>query len=854
MTQFAKKIKLTNGLSVIFEKNDNANVVSLNIGVKVGSVDETNDESGICHVIEHMVFKGTKSYGAGEIATLVEANGGELNAYTSLDQTAYYINLPSKHFSLGLNILKEMIFDAIFDKVELEREKEVIVEEIRRGQDSPHRILGEALFQTAFKQHPYRRPVIGTEKLVRGFSREKIYEFYKKYYTPKNMILGICGNIEEAELSQKVEDLFRFEVSKPITSKRIIADSIPKKPKVVTKSMDIQATYFDLAFPVPHLTHEDVPALDVLSHLLGESDTSLLEQNTKSDEGLVHHIYSSCYTPKHPGLFMIGGMIKPENINKALASIKKQIEHVQKHLFEVEKIERSKILARAQVIFSKQTCEGTARKWITYETSGTDFKHDEKYIESINTITAQDIQKVAIKYLKLSASTFVVLHPKKVKPKIDKNILKTATPKRGARFKTKSHYKQSSIFTLDNGIRVAIRENHRLPIIAMKTASLGGLRYETANNNGINNLLSNTLNRGTTSLSSVALSEKLEWLVANLGCYTGRNSFGLSYNFLSEKLSQAIPLLSDVVLNPAFDKTEVTKERNLQLEAIKNSGDNASHLVFYHTLKELFKGHPYQRNLLGTAKSVKTLKQTQLSNYYNSFMVPKNLVISCVGDFNTEDMLMILNDELGGLKNKKFAAKKFKKPSMPKKTKSFLISKNKKQAHVAIGFLGTSFYGEDKYILEIINNILSGQGGRLFLELRDKMSLAYTVSSTMMEGLETGFFGTYIGTEPSKVETAIHAMKEELTKLLETLISKEELDRAKNYIIGNHEIDHQKNSSIAMQFALNELYGKNLSEFYDFHKHINRITRKDVQRVARKFITLDRCIIGVVGPKDCYSI
>ena len=139
MTVFAKKIKLSNGLNVIFEKNNNANVVSVNIGVKVGSVNEEPDESGICHLIEHMVFKGTKSFATGEIATLVEAHGGELNAYTSLDQTVYYINIPSKHFGLALKLIKEMAFDAKFDATELEREKEVVVEEIKRGQDNPHR-------------------------------------------------------------------------------------------------------------------------------------------------------------------------------------------------------------------------------------------------------------------------------------------------------------------------------------------------------------------------------------------------------------------------------------------------------------------------------------------------------------------------------------------------------------------------------------------------------------------------------------------------------------------------------------------------------------------------------------------
>jgi len=311
MSDFSKKIKLTNGLTVIYEKNDNANIVSINIGVRVGSVHEKDHESGICHLIEHMVFKGTKSYKPGEIATLVESHGGELNAYTSLDQTVYYINLPARHFNVGLKLIKEMAFDALMDPEELAREKEVVVEEINRGKDNPHRVLGEALFSRFFTKHNYRRPVIGTDELVRGFSADKVYNFYKKHYSPQNMILGICGNIDEDEMSEGLEELFRYEVNTPLTDHSLPKEPEKTKHEIVKCGMEIGATYFELAFPAPHITHKDVPALDILSHLLGESETSLLEQNTKEKDKLVHSIYSSCFTPRYTGIFMIGGQVEP---------------------------------------------------------------------------------------------------------------------------------------------------------------------------------------------------------------------------------------------------------------------------------------------------------------------------------------------------------------------------------------------------------------------------------------------------------------------------------------------------------------------------------------------------------------
>lgn len=853
MTQFSRKIKLTNGLSVIFERNNNADIVSIQLGIKVGSVYESDDESGICHLIEHMVFKGSTSYKPGEIATLVESHGGELNAYTSLDQTVYFINLPSKHFNLGLKLIKEMVFDATIDSVELEREKEVVIEEIRRGEDNPQRVLGQTLFKTFYHTHNYRRPVIGTAKHVRSFNREKVINFYKKHYCPQNMILGVCGNIEENQLSQEIEELLRFQVNSPVTNNSIVPEIPKSQYKIATKKMGINATYFDLAFNAPQLAHKDVPALDILSHLLGESETSLLEQNTRDKQQLVHTIYSSCYTPKYPGLFMIGGLVDPKLLNKALFSIKEQVHLMQNQLMEDEKIERAKLLARSQIIYEQQTCEGTARKWITYETTCGDYNFDEKYIENINKISALDIQKAAQKYLEINKSTLIVLHPENIKINIDKSLFKRSTNHKKSPFKKQSQIKDAAIYKLDNGIRVILKENHRLPIVAMKTASLGGLRYETNLNNGINHLISNVVTRSTKNYSQINLAEKCEWLAGNLDGYTGRNSIGLSFSFLSEKLHQAIPLFSDVILNPAFSNKEVSSEKKLQLEAIKNRTDNPGQMVFRNVLEKLFHNHPYRYQLLGESKSVRKLSSGQLKNFYDKHITPKNFVISVVGDFESNRILDLLNEELRTFKIRNFSPKKIKKPVSPKNIQHIFAAKNKQQAHIALGFMGASLYDKDKYALEIINNILSGQGGRLFLELRDKQSLAYTVTSTMIEGMETGFFAAYIGTDPAKVNKSIDEIKKQLQNIQTEEVSSEELERAKNYIIGNHEIDNQRNSAIAMQFVLNEIYGKGLGEFYNFQKHITKVTKADIQRAAKKYINLNKYVIGVVGPKGCWQ-
>ena len=847
MQNLAKKFKLSNGLTVIYEKNSNAKIVSLNVGVRVGAVHEADHESGICHLIEHMVFKGTKTYAPGEIATTVEANGGELNAYTSVDQTVYYINLPSEHFALGLNILKEMVFDAQMDALELSREKEVVVEEILRGQDSPQRVLNELLFKNFFTKHNYGRPVIGTAELVRGFSSEKILGFYKKHYVPSNMILGICGDVEESQVNLLIEKLFRFEMASPRVEEKISKAVPPAKFQYVKKSMEIQTTLFDLAFPAVPLDHDDVPALDALSHLLGEGGASLLEQNTKEKEQLVQYIYSGSFTPRYEGVFFVGAQTETKKLQPALESVVKQIRHICTHPVAQADLDRVKLLATAQIIYDKQTCEGTAKKWMSYETTVGNYLFDEKYLETMAALTPEDILQTAQKYLQLELSTLAVLHPKKDNPKVDTKIFQIPKARQKI-FKAKKERLGVGVYTLDNGIRVLVKENHRLPLFSLKMVAEGGLRYETPKTNGWFSLMTSVMTKGFAEYDQKDIAEKCESLAASLSAYSGRNSMGVSLSGLSQKWHESLAFATDLVCQPTFAADELQKERNLQLEAIKNRQDNPAQMAFLNNMQRLFGKHPYGMSTMGEKASVLKTTPQNLKNLYESFRVPANMVVSVVGDVKAQAVLESLNQTLGQIAKKTFKPQQAKAAIKVAPTKAQIIKQNKNQSHLVLGFLGSNILSPDRYALEVLNHVFSGQGGRLFLELRDKQSLAYTVSSTLIEGLDTGFFGVYIGTEPTKVQKALDGIYLELQKAQDNFISEAELARAKNYIIGNHAIDHQKNGDVAMELALNELYHKPLEALSTYEDKIRQVTLRDVQRVAQKYITLKNAVLTVVGP------
>ena len=202
------KYTLPNGLTAIVEENRRAPVVAVQVWVKVGSIYESEKLAGITHLIEHMIFKGTKTRGPGEIAGTIEAYGGYINAFTSYDYTCYYIVGPRELLEVALDILSDALFNSVFDPQELEREKEVVLEEMRMREDRPMIVLTEEVLKTAYQRHPYRRPIIGYEDTIKKISRKDILDYIKKFYVPKNMAVVVVGDIEAEKTFALIERYF----------------------------------------------------------------------------------------------------------------------------------------------------------------------------------------------------------------------------------------------------------------------------------------------------------------------------------------------------------------------------------------------------------------------------------------------------------------------------------------------------------------------------------------------------------------------------------------------------------------------------------------------------------------------
>ena len=842
---------LSNGMQVLIEENRHAKVASFNALVKVGSANETNAEAGICHVIEHMLFKGTPTRPAGAIARDVEAAGGEINAYTSIDQTVFYINMASRFASQGLAILADAIVNPLFDAEELAREKEVILEEVRREQDNPGRMVSEHLFQQAFTTHTYGRPIIGFPETVTSFTRDEILAFYRRWYSPRNIVFIAIGDFETQAMLAEIEAAFAGFEGAPAPVQEIPAEPPQQAPRLFVKAMNIQSAYLALGFHVPAITHADVPAIDVLTHILGGADSSRLEQVIKEKKRLVHNVYSYAFTPKDPGVLVIGATLADADVPKAIEAIRHEVERIQAEPVTSEELSRAKLNIRSNEIYEKETVGGLASKLAYFLATAGDPDFEKRYYAVLADVQTETVREAAQRYLDFTRCTAVLLVPEAAKLAKAKGPLEKALAPAKPRQATKAHPARTAPerLRLKNGATLIVSENHRLPIVSLCAAAPGGTRAETRAVNGISTLLARTLTKGTTTRDAVTIAKDSEKIAGHIDGFTGRNAVGVRAEFLSDHLEDGFGLLADVLTHPSFAEDEVAKERRLQLRAIRDQEDALSSLAFAELLRTLYPTHPYGLRVLGTAATVKKLTRAGLVRTHRERFHAKNLVLSVVGDVSAGEVEKLANRLLADLpKGAALTASPKADPRPTKAREATIVKRAKQQAHIALGFMGTTFASPDRYAMSVLNNILAGQGGRLFLTLRDKMSLAYAVSSVNHEGIEPGYFAVYIGTEPGKVQKAVDGILAELGRVIAEPVADDELDRSKQYLVGTYELDLQRTSTVAGILAFNEIYGLPMQAIERYPQRILAVTREDVLRVAKKYITPASRTLAIVKP------
>ena len=815
--------RLPNGLTVLVEENHAAPVAALQVWVRVGSADELPGEAGLAHLHEHMLFKGTARRGPGEIARTIEGCGGEINAWTSFDQTVYHVVVASQFLAQGLDVLADAITSAAFDPDELRREIEVVCEEIKRSLDSPTRKLSKELFATAFTRHPYGRPVIGSEESVRSFTREGILRFYRRWYQPENCVLVAVGDFREAQVLELAQRLFAWPRAELATAAPRDAEPRREEPAVRVRRDVLKEGYLSVAWPAPALRGEDVPALDALSLVLGHGEASRLFRALKRDRLLCTEAQASCYTPVDPGLTIVGLTLQPAQVRDAVREALRQTYRLRTEEVTLEELGNACRLIESDAVYQRETVQGQARKLGFYEASAGGLEFEAEYLARVARLDPGALLEAAVRHLRPQSAVLCALLPDSDDAPADRELLDmlqeaaedarkaVRRPGTGAAPSARPPVRFAQPRTgplrreeLPGGGVLLVKEERAVPLVALRAVWSGGLRAESDENAGINMLLARLASKGTRKRGAEQIVREMEAMGGSLGGNSGRNSFGMRAELLSRHLEEGLDLFVEALAEPAFRDEEVARERTLQLDELHAREDNPAGVAFLLFAETMYRRHPYRLDTLGTAASVSTMTPGRLAAYRSERYPVSQATLSVVGDVDPDRVSQLVRERLGKLPHAP-APRIVPPQEEPISAPRAAVRKlDKAQSHLVIGFPGARLSDPLRWELELLSAILAGQGGRLFLELRDKRSLAYSVTSFSVEGVDPGYFAAYIGCGPGKLREALEGIRQELLRCRESPPSAAELDRARSHLIGTHAIGLQRNSSRAAIYAFDE--------------------------------------------------
>ncbi len=852
VTDNAGKVTLENGLTVILKEDSSAAVAAIQVWVMTGSANETEEEAGITHLIEHMIFKGTPSRKMGEIAKTIEASGGNINAYTSFDRTVYYVEIPGAQFETGLDVLLDAVQNSLFDEEELAKEKEVVLEEYRRSLDIPERELGKAVLALSYEKHHYRRPIIGYEETIRSFNRDAILKYMAKWYVPENMVLVAVGDFDSDRALEKVRALVKDFPKKPVHSYKSPVEPPQTTFKKVVKKDRVNQVYMNLLWHIPSVKEKEIYPLDLLEVILGQGKSSRLYRRMKMDANLVYDVDAGTYSLKDPGVFSIDATLGAEKVKEALEVIAEEMKRVVTEPVSQAELAKAKNIAEAGFVFKLEDMSGQAGTLGFFETMTGDMHHADSYLERLKQVTAEDILRAARSCFRPENLTLGVLTPSAADFQLNDQeiagLFRVADSEPEKTVLSGEKDPGAEMVVLKNGMRVIVQENPRLPEVSFSGVFLGGTRLETPGKWGISHFTAEMLTRGTKQRSALEIASTVESWAGSLSAFSGRNSLGVSGKFLSKDTYGGLALMADLILNPDFPEGEMEKVREDILAGIRAKEDRPMSQLFDLFYATLYPSYPYGHPRSGTLETIRDMKKSDVMEWYGKICMPSNFVLAIVGDVKKEQIIPFIETLFGT-----FSSAEKKLPSVapePPLTKPREAHSDRPgaQTHIVAGYLGVDLRSEDDAAMALVKTALAGQGGSLFYNLRDQQSLAYAVTAFRKPGLETGAFGVYLGCDPEKVSTARKAIFEELEKVRQNGIGEQELKDARNYLVGNMQIDFQTNGSKAMQMALHELYGLGFDYHARYLDEIEKVTQEDVKRAVAGVIVPDRYVFVTVGP------
>ncbi len=844
---------LKNGMTVAVVEDERFPLASVRLYVHAGSAYETPEQSGISHLLEHMVFKSTETRGAGQAAKDIESAGGAVNAATSFDYTMYYADLPADRWLVGLEVIRDMIFGARFEPSELESEKKVVLSEIDRGRDDPQDVLFQDLQALMWPGTGYERPIIGSRERVAGFSREDLKAHVARWYQPQSMLLVVAGRVDAGEVLAKAETLFgEMRNDRTVIPPMPLVRSAGTRPEVKVEFGEWNKAYLSVAFPTPGMRAPQEAALEIFAQLLGGDETSRLYRRFKYEKRLVDEISASSMTLERGGILYIGATLDAANLEVFWKELLADLAGLKAEDFTDREIERAKLNLEDALFRAKETIPGLAAKFGSFLFFGYGVEGEANYLRAAGQVDRKELQGVIDAWLKPGDLRSVVLLPRDAQGKVSAAALeKAVTDGWPARAGTaggnagSARTGQAEIVDLGGGHRLVLLPDQALPYAAVSLVFAGGDTLLEPGDQGLAQLASEALTMGTARRGAVEIQDFLSDRAAALSAASGRDTFSVEARFPSRFADEVLGLFDETLREPAFAAKEVDRARQSQLAAIKRQEDEPMGLVFRKLFPFVYAGGGYSYTRLGEPGRVAAFSPDDARRFMARQMrMP--WVLSVCGEFDrgrVVELARSLAAWSGPAEPYAFAT-----PEWGARREERLTLPERNQSHLLLVFPVSGTNGPDTPGLELLNSVLAGQGGLLFKDLREKESLGYSVTSFLWQSVNTGFLAFYIGTEPRKAEQAMEGFGRVAAGLKEADLPEAEMSRAKNLLWGDYHRERQRLGARSGEAARELVYGYGVDHDREVIEKAVTLSAKDLKDLAGRYLDPGKAYVMRIDP------
>lgn len=866
---------LSNGLRLLTKEVRAVPVVSVFIWYKVGSRNEEPGQSGLAHFLEHMLFKGTQKFPKGEIARRVSRTGGEQNAFTSYDYTAYFETLPSEYLELALEIEADRMRNSILDPAEMEKERTVILSELEGNRNHPQVRLRDLVNAQTWIHHPYRRPVIGWREEVEKLTHDQLKAFYQRYYRPDNATLVIVGDFDPKKLKPAVDRWFgALPKGVPLPAFSLPQETQQGERRALLRDYG-QAALIRAQIEIPAAGHPDHFALTVLNDALTNGKSSRLYR-ALVDKGLAAEVSSSPQEMIDKGVWVFSAVcqqgVDPQKVEAALRA--EMTRMMREPLLERE-FQRSVNQTRARLIFAKDSLTDQAMMLGYYQTVAGNWRLLDRYPENVAAVTPTQLQAAAEKYLSPDRLTLGVFEPLPGSqpgplPAVPAGNALSLLPRRlpaerlgelpqvpgaktpgggaAAEFEAKNRR-----YVLSNGLILLVQPNHNNPTLNLSGLVRAGLASEPADLPGLAFVHAQMLDRGTAKRTAAQLADDLEFKAASLEYSVGLEEMNLSGAALSEDLDLLLTAAAETLREPNFPVQELEKVRKETLTLCRMLQDNSQSQAWKGFAALAYPpGHPMTRSLLTAEPGVLKLKRQDLLDYHRRWIRPDALILSIAGDVDPEAVRRRVEALFGDWSARGERPRSEAAPMAPVTEIRTTVTEipGKREAITIMGHQGIFRKDPEYYQAYVANQVLGGAGlsSQLMRTVRDRDGLTYSIYSQFRLAHGERPWYVLFQSHPDKVALAVETVCAQIRDLQGGKVREQDVDDAREELVGGLFLSLETNQGIAYLNREVEYHELGKDYLVQYPLAVRAVTREKMIAAACKWFHPDRYLLSTVRP------